>query len=144
MSQKCPSWAIILLSYSKVIYDHGKAKIWGSKEGPSACIMASHTVSVWVYPLSHWIIHLLIQSFNNISTLTMPPALYTLWGKYKKWSLRQGQRERQTDVGIHKHNRYNSKSEWHWEAEKGVISPQTQELRLEMFKPTQNPYTKKP
>lgn len=73
MSQKCPSWAIILLSYSKVIYDHGKAKIWGSKEGPSACIMASHTVSVWVYPLSHWIIHLLIQSFNNISTLIMPP-----------------------------------------------------------------------
>lgn len=78
-------------------------------------------LGVSTQPLSYSFTHSVIQQYFNSY---YAPALYTLWGKYKKWSLTPGQRGRQTDVDIRKYNRYNSKSEWHWEPEKRVIFPQ--------------------
>lgn len=101
--------------------------------------MASYTISIWMYPLSHWIIHLLSQSFNNISTLIMPPHCIHSGAntKSKAWDQARG-KDRQMweyiniiDITVNLNGIGNQRP----------FPPKHRSL--EMFKPTQNPYIQK-
>lgn len=94
-----------------------------------------------MYPLSHLISRLLIQSFNSISSFIMPNTVQTL-GQIQKVKPEASQEER-TDMKIQKFNTYNSKPECTGNPEKGVVFQKYTKLHMEMFKPN-SLQTKKP
>lgn len=112
----------------------------------SACIMVSNTglrtisLRVSTQPFNYLFTHSVIQQYFKSYYV---PALYRHWGECKKWSLKPRKRGEQADMRIQESHTCNSKPEWHWNPEKGVVFQKYRKLHMEMFKPTQNLYIQK-